>query len=353
MTRFAWLQSRTQTVTVAVALAALAALAAVTGIHLSHLYDNLVASCPATRSPCGAATDQFLSHDNFLQQAFTLLMRLAPALLGIFWGAPLLTREFESGTFRLAWTQSVSRSRWLLTRLALSGLVVVLIAGLLSLTVTWWYRSIDLAGTNRYDVFDARDIAPIGYAVFAFALGAFLGAVIRRTVPAMAATLAGFIAVRVAVIEWVRPHLLNPLHTAMSLLDTDRFGLGSINGSSITLIARGQAPDNAWQLSSDLVTSTGQHVTPAMNTAFLHQYCPSISLLPPGPPASGRAIGKVADPAAFEACRAQAAKLFHLTVTYQPAGRYWTFQWIESGIFVALAAAALAGCYWWVTRRAT
>lgn len=353
MTRFAWLQSRTQTLTVATALAILAVAAAVTGIHLSHLYDNLVASCLASHNPCGAATDQFLSHDTFLQDAFTLLMRLAPALLGIFWGAPLLTREFESGTFRLAWTQSVSRSRWLVTRLALSGLVVLLIAGLLSLTVTWWYRSIDLAGTNRYDVFDARDIAPIGYTVFAFALGAFLGAVIRRTVPAMAATLVGFVAARVVFIEWVRPHLMSPLHMSTSLLNADRFGFGSNNGSDLMMIARGAAPDNAWQLSSHLVTSSGQTLTPAANTAFLHQYCSSISFPPPVPRGSGRVLAKLPDANAFEACRAQAARLFHLSVTYQPAGRYWTFQWLETGLFVLLAMAALAGCYWWVTKRAS
>jgi len=36
-----------------------------------------------------------------------------PALLGIFWGAPLIARELETGTCRLAWNQSVTRTRWL------------------------------------------------------------------------------------------------------------------------------------------------------------------------------------------------------------------------------------------------
>jgi hypothetical protein len=31
----------------------------------------------------------------------------------MFWGAPLVAGELESGTFRLAWTQDVSRVRWL------------------------------------------------------------------------------------------------------------------------------------------------------------------------------------------------------------------------------------------------
>ena len=40
-----------------------------------------------------------------------------PALIGAFWGAPLITREFEAGTFRLAWNQSVTRARWLAIKL--------------------------------------------------------------------------------------------------------------------------------------------------------------------------------------------------------------------------------------------
>jgi ABC-type transport system involved in multi-copper enzyme maturation permease subunit len=114
MTRFAWLQSRTQTLTVLAVLAALAVAAAITGIQLSHLYNSLVAHC---HSGCGLATAQFLSHDHFLDHALDQLAQITPALIGIFWGAPLLARELESGTYRLARTQSVTRSRWLVTKL--------------------------------------------------------------------------------------------------------------------------------------------------------------------------------------------------------------------------------------------
>jgi hypothetical protein len=101
MTRFAWLQSRTQTLVACAALAALAITTAITGIHLSHLHGSLVAPCQRN-GDCPQAISRFLSHDNFLQNALTLLLRIAPAVLGIFWGAPLIARELESGTFRLA-----------------------------------------------------------------------------------------------------------------------------------------------------------------------------------------------------------------------------------------------------------
>jgi ABC-type transport system involved in multi-copper enzyme maturation permease subunit len=209
VTRFAWLQSRTQTLVAAAALGALAVAAAITGIQLSHLYDSLVVHC---YPGCSLATSQFVSHQQFLQRGLDIVAQIAPALIGIFWGAPLLARELETGTYRLAWTQSVTRSRWLVTKIAVVGLATILLAGLLTLTITWWFRAIDHVSSNQYALFDRRDLAPIGYAAFAFAAGALIGAVIRRTVPAMATTLGVYIFARIATAAWIRPHLIAAAH---------------------------------------------------------------------------------------------------------------------------------------------
>jgi hypothetical protein len=268
VTRFVWLQARTQTLITAAALAALAVVAAITGIQLSHLYSSLVVHC---QSGCDLATSQFLSHDIFMDRTLDLLAQIAPALIGVFWGAPLLTRELETGTYRLAWTQSVSRSRWLVTKLAVVGLAAVTLAGLLTLTITWWYRALDLVGTNPYDVFDRRDIAPIGYAAFAFASGALIGAVIRRTLPAMASALVVYVVVRIATTFWVRPHLLSPSHKTMSL-SADQVDIGFIRGSTngpiVHLVAQGSGPANSWTLSSHLVNSSGHKPSQAELSVF-------------------------------------------------------------------------------------
>ena len=50
---------------------------------------------------------------------------LVPAIIGTFWAAPLLTREFEAGTFQLAWTQSVTRTRWLAAKLGVGVLAAM------------------------------------------------------------------------------------------------------------------------------------------------------------------------------------------------------------------------------------
>jgi hypothetical protein len=244
----------------------------------------------------------------------------------------------------------VTRSRWLLTRLVVVGLITLAAAGLLSLTVTWWFRSIDVLSADQYANFDVRDVAPIGYAVFAFTLGAVAGAVIRRTVPAMATTLAGFIVARVAVVEWVRPHLIAPLHETVSLLDGGGLGFIGNSGGPTDLVANAPGGGNAWVQSAQIVTASGHATSAATRAAFLRHYCPAIG---PPPAAPGdHTVVKAGDQAAFHSCQLHVAQAFHLVVTYQPASRYWTFQWLEAGVFLALALAAAVGCFWWVTRRA-
>jgi hypothetical protein len=229
----------------------------------------------------------------------------------------------------------------LLTKLGVNGLATVIVTGLLTLTVTWWYRAIDIVGSDRYAMLDRRDIAPIGYAAFAFAIGAFLGAVLRRTVPAMASTLAVFVFARIATTLWLRPHLIPPMHRASSLLHGPQFGFLAQNGSPVTLVAQGQAPPGAWVLSTSFITTSGRPATSADLSAFVQKYCAAIAK-PSGAPSSQTA---------FEACRMQAARSFHLLVAYQPANRYWACQWVETGIFLVLAMLAVAACCWWVTRR--
>jgi hypothetical protein len=353
MTRFAWLQSRTQTLTMFAALGVLAVVAAVTGVHLSHLYSSLVAPC-AAKGDCQLATGQFLAHYTWLQRGLDLLLQLAPGLLGIFWGAPLLARELETGTYRLAWTQGVTRSRWVTTKLILVGASTLAAAGLLTLATTWWFRAVDIAAANQYAVFDRRNLAPIAYAVFAFTLGALMGTLIRRTLPAMATALGIFAFTRIAVSAWLRPHLLAPLHTTISLLSAGGFGFLADRSGNVDLVARGPGIPNAWVQSSRIVTSSGHAASAAERAAFVRQYCPAIAHPPAAPlgAAARGAIEAAPNPSAFLDCRQQAAHVFHLVATYQPAGRYWTFQWLEAAIYVALALVAAIGCYWWVTRRA-
>ncbi len=163
-------QFRLQALIAVAALAALAVLVAVLGAQLLSDYHATVTDC-AAHADCLPATTALVNRFDRWNTWFGVVALVVPGLLGIFWGAPLLARELETGTFRLAWTQSISRSRWTLTKLGLLGLASMAAAGLCSLFVTWWASPLDQIGAGPFTTFDQRGIVPVGYALFAFALG--------------------------------------------------------------------------------------------------------------------------------------------------------------------------------------
>ena len=73
--------------------------------------------------------------------------------------------------------------------------------------------------------FVTHGITPLGYAAFAFTLGVTAGALIRRTVPAMAVTLAIFAAVQIAMPLWIRPNLFPASHTTVAITSDSTLNL--------------------------------------------------------------------------------------------------------------------------------
>jgi len=330
MIRFAWHRFRAQALVALGALAVLAVVLAITGIQLAHAYDAAVAAC-RPRGDCASKLGNafnFPSNSELtLANLLNALVVAVPGLTGMFWGAPLIAREFETGSFRLAWTQGVTRTRWLAVKLGVAGVASMSAAGLLSLMVTWWSSPIAAVDGGRLNSFHNSGVAPVGYAAFAFALGAAAGLLIRRTLPAMAVTLAIFAAVTFAFPVWVRPHLIPPVQTTVTL------STASINGFTLspdgrTLSVQTASPDipGAWILSTQLTTPDGRPASAEPGTGAC------------GPNASGSS-----------SCEAYIESL-HLrqTVTYQPAGRYWPLQWYETGIYLAVALALAGFCLWWI-----
>jgi hypothetical protein len=289
--------------------------------------------------------------DSTLRPWLTAAVVVVPGLLGAFWGAPLVASELESGSFRLAWTQDVSRGRWLAARLAVSGLASMAVAGLLSWAVTWWAAPLDRGGLDQFGSFDSRDIVPLGYAVFAVALGVVLGVLIRRTVPAMAATLLAFTAVRLAFRLVARPYLLPPATRALAL-DPSSTGYGSSGFLPVALMSRPalqpSAPNlpNAWITSIAIVDQRGNGLT----GSELHTTCPGIgggaAASAPRSGGSGHVQAPQGAVTAMHDCVARIAATYHEVVTYQPASRYWPLQWYELGVFLAAALLLAGACAW-------
>jgi hypothetical protein len=347
-----WRQYRTQTLVVAGLLAAIAVVLIATGPHLVSLSDAYLKSCHVDRD-CGSTTNPVMNADSKLQSALSDLLLLTPALIGIFWGAPLIARELETGTHRLSWTQSVTRRRWVGVKFGVVGLISVAVAGLLSLMVTWWSSPIDTANANRFGVamFGLRDITPIGYAAFAFALGVAAGVLTRRTLPAMAGTLVVFVAARMAEVTWVRPHLLAPVRTVSALTGANSIGF-VLTPDGLKIQAGPPNIANAWAISSAVVNNAGQ----APTTAFMKSACPGLANAAPGGTAGvGAQHVRVSPsgpgPQAFQDCVAKVATKYHELVTYQPASRFWAFQGFETALFVILALLLAGLCFWWVRHR--
>jgi hypothetical protein len=351
----AWRQFRVQAYLALGLLGVMAIAFAITGPGIAHLYDTAVATC-GTHGDCGTVQNSFLGKDRFLQ-SLSVVVVVVPALLGIFWGAPLIAREMETGTFRLAWTQSVTRSRWIATKFCLVGLASMVTAGLLSLMVTWWSSPFDSLRDVPFSIFDQRDIAPIGYAAFAFALGAVLGILIRRVLPAMAATLVVFIAVRLAFTNWIRQRFATPLHITTPFQAP---GPGFNGGNGLP----GNPGD--WVVSEETINSSGKvigrygGIGPNGEVNFRGNgsgvtYFQGVGKCPntiPNPPVGSRNTSSQPPPAVQHAIQ-KCIDSFHLrsVATYQPTSRYWSFQWYELTIFLVMALLLSALGWWWVRRR--
>src|SRR5580700_11389973 len=133
MIRFTWRQFRTQGVVAVVALVGLGVALAVTGPSLIARFHSSGAAACFAGGKCPASAATFTHTFKSLQIVVNAAIYVVPALVGMFWGAPLVARELETGTYRLAWTQGISRTRWLFSKFAFVGLITVVVVGLLAL----------------------------------------------------------------------------------------------------------------------------------------------------------------------------------------------------------------------------
>ena len=283
----------------------------VSGIGLASAYQRLgAAECVGHENlpNCEAIYRTLDAPYALISNALPWPVNLFPALLAMFVGAPLVARELEHGTFRTVWTQSVTRMRWLTTKLALvlGGCILASLA--LTILLTWWYTPYaQLLGKFNPAFFNIEGLAPVARMIFAFALAVCAGAMLRRTIPAMALTLFIYTAWGLTIQVLLRPNYLPPI---------------TLTGTE-ALLPRDQ---NDWMLEAGV--RDGAHHT--VNPVQVTQACGS------------------AGPEAASCIHAHGWTEF---LTYQPADRYWLFQGLEVGVFLLLTLALVALTIWIVRRR--
>ena len=312
MNTLMWRLNRSQVQISAAGLAVLAVLLLITGIAMASSYHSFLGTCAAAHT-CADGHSLLFRGDGVLN-ALVYATVVVPLLFGLFWGAPLLAREFEAGTNSLAWTQGVTRRRWLAGTISWALAAAALWGAAVTALVSWWRLPENAVGIPypRFDTgtFDIQGLVPVAYSVFAVALGIATGALFRRLLPAMATTFAVFVGLRFAIAEYLRPHYMTPLTKALPL-------------AAMAPGAPSAVPAGSWVVGPlSAIGPNGQNHGDAIQFSFMPAACRSVS------------------PGQWVPCLA--AHGFHSQVIYQPATRFWAFQGIEAGIFVVLAAALIA-----------
>jgi hypothetical protein len=255
------------------------------------------------------------------------VLQAVPALIGAFAGAPLLARELETGTFRYAWTQGFARWRWTLAKLVPLAVVIAVAAAAISVLFSWYYQPYFATGNQALSLSEApplaaglfglRGVAFAAWTLAAFAIGALAGMLIRRVVPAIVATLAAYTGLALVAGNFLRQHYLTPPLTSNP----------NVPGSALVL--------SQWWTHGGRFAFAGQPPND-----LLMRLCPN---------APAGVLGKPLHQTFFQ-CLAQHG--YRTWTSYQPASRFWPFQWIEGGWLLALSALLIAVTVWLVRRRA-
>ncbi len=264
------------------------------------------------------------------------LFQLVPALIGAFVGAPAVARELDTGTFRFTWTQGFGRTRWTVATLAPLALTVTIAAGAFGVAFSWCYGSL-IAGKDGFFAlspltnitFDLRGVAVAGWTLVAFTIGALAGVLIRRVVPAMFATIAAWSGLAIVTAVYLRGHYESPLVTHTP-----------------------NRPSADWVLTQSWVQG-GKPVSSSAINQILQKI--GATIVSPGQLGPAPAPGAQSAPASAESTNPVQYLLHHgitFSSSYQPASRFWSFQWIEGGWLLALSLLLMTATVWLVHRRA-
>jgi hypothetical protein len=306
-----WRQQRTETLITAAILAVLTLALLPSALHMASVYhDDGLAGClgsrpgPTCEEAIRSFTSRFESLDNFVAWATIL-----PGLIGVLLATPFVL-DLEHGTYRLAWTQSITRRRWIASKLGLAVAVALVAAVVLTTFLTWWRQPlIRLNGRMEGPEFDSTGTVVAGYVLFALGLALALGVIWRRAVPALVVAFAGYMAARIFVETWLRQYLVPQVSAVWQ--------------------ARGPEPSSlhhAWVLTEEPSDKFGHAIAPTLS------FCSRAQL------DAGR-------------CPAFKHPPDYVHAVYITADRFWELQGIETAMFGCVALVLLALAAWWTHER--
>lgn len=322
MTWLVWRRLRVP-LAVALGLVALAAVVAVVGrfawVAAADARGLLPCLGEQATGVCGSGVwSRFSADFGVFYNWFTLALIALPGVAGAVVGAGLFGGELARGTHVFALSQSVSRMRWFGTGLLVAGLPVAAAVALLTPLAVWWADPFDDVvhrSVLGLDGFLVSGVVPAVYTVLAFSTAAVAGLLLRSTVGALGLALAVQVAVLVITSTALRPDYLPPERavTPISATSVDDYG---------------PAEPDSLHVDSGFIDARGRTV----------------------PYAEAGTVECYGEQQEYADCLI-AAGLSSFYTDYHPPSRYWPFQAIESGLLLALAAAALGAGLWGLRRR--
>ncbi|MEV5576127.1 hypothetical protein AB0L06_39365 [Spirillospora sp. NPDC052269] len=313
----AWRQHRFALGASALMLAVLAAGLILGGLAVRHDYDQRgLNKCTsfALGSRCDQLGMDFSNHYGTLNLLLIFLLML-PAAIGAFVGGPLVARELETGTFRFAWTQGAGRTRWLVTKLAVLAVGLAVVSAAFSPAYKFWNVPFDRVlpdSFGAYLPFEFSGLAFPSQTVLGFAAGVFMGVLARRVLIGIAGSFIITFGLSMLAVFVLRPHYM-PARTTL-----------------------GRIGHRDWGVDTSYVTPSGGAVSSAeSHRLFVRFQADTLN----------RPNARFRD--------WMTAHDYRIVTHYQPAGRFWTFQLIEAGWMLALAAVLVAATVWMVRNRTT
>ena len=312
-----WRQQRAETLIAAAMLAVVAAVAIPIGVHMASVYTHKgLAACAGNANPatCGIPVSSFLIRFTGLNVLFTWAT-IVPALAALLLAAPFVL-DLDNGTYRLYWTQSITRRRWVVTKLGLSVAASVAVAGCLIGLATWLRAPLDhLNGRMSTNAYDTEGIVPVAYALFVLGVAVAIGALWRRTVPALLVAFAVYVVGRAFMDSWLRQRLL-------SLVKTTWLANGSGPNLNQALVVDQFVSDKSGH---QLAGSAG----PCIRSSGGLLPHTSLCAQPHAPPGTH----------------------VYMTALYQPASRFWELQGVEFGIVAGIGMLLVLAAAWWTHKR--
>ncbi|MFE7125168.1 ABC transporter permease subunit [Streptomyces sp. NPDC057617] len=242
-------------------------------------------------------------------------LQAIPVLLGVFLGAPLIAGDLENGTAKLVAAQSGSRTRWLATKLALAGLVVVVSTGVLSAVFGWWWNPVKSEALamewTSGEAFNTTGPVPVALTLLSVFGGVAIGVVLRRTLTAMVVTF-GFTVVLQLVWGYFMLSLGNVVTVTTNKGVTDENAFPSL-------------PRGAYEVDQSYVTGSGDLL------------------------GWGTCSGSETD-AARQVCLDK-ADVVGWSTQYLPLSQMNAMQWFGASILFALTAGVVAFLFLWGRKR--